>query len=165
MGKLNPNWITGAHSGRACKHEDIYTKVDRKTGKCYAVKLCNPNPTNSEKQVAHRNTFGMINSAVAAWIKSESKASIPSAEYKGLLLKFKNQKTYSTLRGMIMAKKMAVVKDDQTVTITVGGKSWDVEVSGNITSNAPAAGGSGSTGSQNPPAGGGSDAGDEEVIQ
>ena len=27
MGKVYGNWVTGLHSGRACKHDDIYTKV------------------------------------------------------------------------------------------------------------------------------------------
>ena len=50
MGKVQGNWLTGAHSGRACKHENIYTKVDKKTGACYSVKLCNPNTNQTETQ-------------------------------------------------------------------------------------------------------------------
>ena len=30
MGKVYGNWVTGLHSGRACEHDDIYTKVNKK---------------------------------------------------------------------------------------------------------------------------------------
>ena len=32
MGKVSGNWITGAHSGRACRRDDIYTKVKKDQG-------------------------------------------------------------------------------------------------------------------------------------
>ena len=55
MGKVSGNWITGAHSGRACRQDDIYTKVNKKTGACYSVKLCNPNTNWSEAVLNHRS--------------------------------------------------------------------------------------------------------------
>ena len=51
MGKVQGNWITGAHSGRACKHEDIYTKINKKTGACYSVKLCNPCTQQEKREI------------------------------------------------------------------------------------------------------------------
>ena len=62
MGRVNVNWITGVHSGRACRHDNIYTKVDRKTGACYSVALCNPNTNWNEAQLQQRANFGAISS-------------------------------------------------------------------------------------------------------
>ena len=31
MGIVHGNWLTGTHSGRACKHEKVYTRVNKKT--------------------------------------------------------------------------------------------------------------------------------------
>ena len=52
MGIVHGNWLTGTHSGRACKHENVYTRVNKKTGQCYSAQLCNPNPYRNEKQQA-----------------------------------------------------------------------------------------------------------------
>ena len=62
MGRVNVNWITGVYSGRACRHDNIYTKVDRKTGACYSVALCNPNTNWNEVQLQQRANFGAISS-------------------------------------------------------------------------------------------------------
>ena len=38
MGKVSGNWISGAHSGRACRRDDIYTKVNNpRHGLCCKV--------------------------------------------------------------------------------------------------------------------------------
>ena len=37
MGIVHGNWLTGTHSGRACKHENVYTRVNRKTVKSLAA--------------------------------------------------------------------------------------------------------------------------------
>lgn len=56
MGTVKGNWLTGAHSGCACRHDDIYTRVDSKTGKCYSAKLCNPSESVSESQITSART-------------------------------------------------------------------------------------------------------------
>lgn len=128
MGTVKGNWLTGAHSGRACHHDDIYTKVDKKTGKCYSVKLCHPNDSNTALQAAQRNSFGMISAALSAWIK-EQKA-LKSDAYKSLKAQYDRQSKYATLRGYMMAKGMAQVMDDKTVQISAGGNVFSVTVSG-----------------------------------
>ena len=42
MGIVHGNWLTGTHSGRACRHENVYTRVNKKTGQCYSAQLCPP---------------------------------------------------------------------------------------------------------------------------
>ena len=102
MGKVSGNWITGVHSGRACRHDDIYTKVNKKTGACYSVKLCNPNTAWSEKVEAQRNSFGAISSAICEWIKVEKEKN--SADYQKVKKNFDRQVRFATLRGYMFAK-------------------------------------------------------------
>lgn len=143
MGKVHGNWLTGSHSGRACRHESVYTKVNKKTGACYSAKLCNPVSEWTSTQLKQRTSFGQISAALAAFIKAQTAA--PSDQFTALLETFKRQGRYSTLRGYMIAKKMAVVKDNANVTITIGSKAWNVKDDGTITEGA-ASGGSGSTG-------------------
>ena len=115
MGKVYGNWVTGLHSGRACKHDDIYTKVNKKTGQCYSVKLCNPNTNQTESQKKTVSAFGKVNAAVAAWIKAEKAKSTPSEAYLKVVAVFNRQNRYATLRGMIIAKGMYKVENGEVV--------------------------------------------------
>ena len=137
MGKVSGNWITGMHSGRACRHDDVYTKVDRKTGACYSVRLCNPNTNWTERQQQQRASFASISSAICAWIKEGKEKN--SADYLKVKKIYDRQRRYSTLRGMMFSRGMYVVDEDGSVTIDI---------------NAGTMGGSASGGSANP--GGGS---------
>ena len=138
MGKLTGNWITGAHSGRACRHEDIYTKVNKKTGACYSAKLCNPVTVWTEKQLAHRVSFGAISAAISAWIKAESVSG--SEDYMKVKRMFDRQSKFATLRGMMYAKGMYRVEEDGSVVVDVNANSKGVVVV------PPASGGSGGSG-------------------
>ena len=150
MGKVTGNWLTGAHSGRACRHEDIYTRTDRKTGACYSAKLCNPVTEWTETQKAQRVSFGAISSAISAWIKTESVK--PSADYVKVKRVYDRQMKYSTLRGMMYAKGMYRVEKDGSVVVDV-----------NANTKGAVAGGGGDAGSDNPGSGGsgGGTVGDE----
>ena len=138
MGKLTGNWLTGAHSGRACRHEDIYTKVNKKTGACYSAKLCNPVTVWTEKQLAHRVSFGAISAAISAWIKAESVSG--SEDYMKVKRMFDRQSKFATLRGMMYAKGMYRVEEDGSVVVDVNANSKGVVVV------PPASGGSGGSG-------------------
>ena len=130
MGKVYGNWITGVHSGRACRQEDIYTKVNKKTGACYSVKLCNPNTTWSEKVTAQRSSFGAISSALSAWIKAEKEKN--SEDYQKVKKMYDRQIRFSTLRGMMYAKGMYSI--DETGLVTV-------DINANYNASAPSGGG------------------------
>ena len=122
MGKVSGNWITGAHSGRACNHDDIYTKVNKKTGACYSVKLCNPNTDSNETQLKTQGAFALVSKAASQWVKTEKEAN--SADYKKAKQMYDRQTKYSTLRGMIIAKGMYTVSaDKQTVTIDLDART------------------------------------------
>lgn len=133
MGKLSGNWITGAHSGRACNHDDIYTKVDKKTGACYSVKLCNPNTDWSEDQLAQRTSFGAISSAISQWIKTNKvSGASKNADYEKVKKMYDRQSKYSTLRGMMYAKGMYVVSEtDGSVTVDITARTVRATAGGN----------------------------------
>ena len=171
MGIVHGNWLTGTHSGRACKHEKVYTRVNRKTGACYSAQLCNPNPYRNEKQQKVTTAFAVVSAAISAWIATEKAKSTPSEDYKKVKLAFDRQTRYSTLRGMMMAKGMFKVENGKVVVDPNANTSF-ASVSGTVqlpdgsanSGSAPAgSGGSGSqapsgggstSGSQTPPAGG-----------
>ena len=164
MGKVYGNWVTGLHSGRACKHDDIYTKVNKKTGQCYSVKLCNPNTNQTESQKKTVSAFGKVNAAIAAWIKTEKAKSAPSEAYQKAVAVFNRQNRYATLRGMIIAKGMYKVENGEVVVdpnanTTFATISSTVQLpDGSGSANAPASpdSGSGSTSGSQTPSGGGS---------
>ena len=162
MGIVHGNWLTGTHSGRACRHENVYTRVNKKTGQCYSAQLCNPNPYRNEKQKKVTTAFAVISAAISAWIATEKAKSAPSDEYQKVKLAFDRQTRYSTLRGMMMAKGMYKVVDGAVVVDPNANTSF-ATVSASVklpddSANAPAAGGSGSggstSGSQTPSSGG-----------
>ena len=170
MGIVHGNWLTGTHSGRACKHENVYTRVNKKTGQCYSAQLCNPNPYRNEKQKKVTTAFAVISAAISAWIATEKAKSAPSDDFKKVKLAFDRQTRYSTLRGMMMAKGMYKVVDGAVVVDPNANTSF-ASVSASVklpddSANAPAAGGSGSTSGSQTPSGGsnsgsGSDSGSD----
>ena len=170
MGIVHGNWLTGTHSGRACRHENVYTRVNKKTGQCYSAQLCNPNPYRNEKQKKVTTAFAVISAAISAWIATEKAKSAPSDDFKKVKLAFDRQTRYSTMRGMMMAKGMFKVENGEVV-VDVNANTSFASVSASVklpddsgSANAPAAGGSGSgstSGSQTPSGGSNSGSGSD----
>ena len=156
MGKVYGNWVTGLHSGRACKHDDIYTKVNKKTGACYSVKLCNPNTNQTESQKKTVSAFGKVNAAIAAWIKAEKAKSAPSEAYQKAVAVFNRQNRYATLRGMIIAKGMYKVENGEVVVDPNANTTFATISSTVQLPDGSANNGSGSTSGSQTPSGGGS---------
>ena len=140
MGKVSGNWVTGRHSGRACRHDDIYTKVDRKTGACYSVKLCNPNTDWTEMQMRQRTSFGTISSAINTWLKEAQQTS--SADYLKVKRMYDRQTRYSTLRGMMYAKGMYLIDEQGNVTVDINARTQGGTAGGNGGSSGGSSGGS-----------------------
>ena len=148
MGIVHGNWLTGTHSGRACRHENVYTRVNKKTGQCYSAQICNPNPYRNEKQKKVTTAFAVVSAAISAWIATEKAKSSPSDDFKKVKLAFDRQTRYSTLRGMMMAKGMFKVVDGAVVVDPNANTSF-ATVSGTVqlpdgSANAPASPDSGS---------------------
>lgn len=144
MGKLTGNWVTGRHSGRACRHEDIYTRVVKKTGACYSAKLCNPNTNWTETQLRQRTSFGTISSAISSWLKEGKETS--SADYLKVKRMYDRQSKFSTLRGMMYAKGMYRVDDEGVVTVDITASTQGVVAGGGSGSSGGGSGSSGGSG-------------------
>ena len=158
MGKVYGNWITGVHSGRACRQDDIYTKVNKKTGACYSVKLCNPNTNWSEMVTAQRSSFGAISSALSAWIKAEKEKN--SEDYQKVKKMYDRQIRFSTLRGMMYAKGMYSIDESGLVTVDINASyNASAPSGGGVSSQTP--GGSG--GAEDPGSGGSSTGGGDSA--
>ena len=139
MGKVQGNWLTGGHSGRVCRHEAVYTRINKKTGVCTSSKLCNPNPMRNDAQKGVMNKFGLINAALSVWIKEQRVLPTPSEDYQKVVALFERQTRYSSLRGMMLAKGMYKWEDDGTVTVDVASNTDFKSGSDNGPANAPAA--------------------------
>ena len=158
MGKVYGNWITGVHSGRACRQDDIYTKVNKKTGACYSVKLCNPNTTWSEKVTAQRSSFGAISSALSAWIKAEKEKN--SEDYQKVKKMYDRQIRFSTLRGMMYAKGMYSIDESGLVNVDINA-SYNASAPSGSGGSSQTPGGSGGT--EDPGSGGGATDGSDSA--
>jgi len=127
MGIVKGNWLLPTHSGRPCHHENIYTKMNKKTGKCYSVKLCNPSKTVTANQTTQRTEFGKVSQALSVWINANKVSTATDyAIYQGVKAGYDRQCKYSTLRGYMMAKGYATVQTDGSVIITIGTYSKSV---------------------------------------
>jgi len=116
-----------SHSGRPCRHENIYTKMNKKTGRCYSVKLCNPSTKVTANMTAHRTKFGKLNQAINAWIVyAQPSNSADHAHYQSVKTAFDRQYMYSTMRGFMLSKGYAVAQQDGSVIITIGTYSKSV---------------------------------------
>ena len=148
MGKVYGNWLTGVHSGRACRHEDIYTRVNTKTGACYSAKLCNPNTNWTEKQRSQRNLFTLVTMAINSWINENKQSN--SEEYLKVKRLFDRQTKYATLRGMMYSKGMFRVEEDGSVTVDITANTSGAVAGGGGSSQTPPTGGEEGGGSGDP---------------
>lgn len=153
MGKLQGNWLTGGHSGRACRHEAIYTRINQKTGVCTSSKLCNPNPMRNDAQKGVMNKFGLVNAALSVWIKEQRALPTPSEDSQKVMALFERQTRYSSIRGMMLAKGMYKLENGEVV-VDVNANTNFKSVSGTVqlpeggSANSPTApGGSDNSGS------------------
>ena len=154
MAKITPMWLTTGIRGRADRTSNTYTKIDRLTGRVYAVTLRNPRKGKdfNDAQITQNNKFGAMSMGVGAWLRA-AKAADASAEDKAQLEKFvkllRAQHQYPNLMSLIVGKRYAVVNDQLTaVTIKDGQYSKTVQ----FEFNGRPSGNGGST--ENPSAGG-----------
>ena len=133
MAKITPMWLTTGIRGRADRTSNTYTKIDRLTGRVYAVTLRNPRTGKdfNDAQITQNNKFGAMSMGVGAWLRA-SKAADASAEDKAQLEKFvkllRAQHQYPNLMSLIVGKRYATVAADYSaVTIKDGQYSKTVQ--------------------------------------
>ena len=133
MAKITPMWLTTGIRGRADRTSNTYTKIDRLTGRVYAVTLRNPRTGKdfNDAQITQNNKFGAMSMGVGAWLRA-AKAADASAGDKAQLEKFvkllRAQHQYPNLMSLIVGKRYATVAADYSaVTIKDGQYSKTVQ--------------------------------------
>jgi hypothetical protein len=133
MAKIDMMWLNDGMHGRADKTSRTYVKVDRLTGKTYAVTLRNPRTGKDfdNNQIKNNNRFGALCMGVHAWVKLAKAADADAAD-KAQLEKFiktlKAQHQYPNLMSLIVGKRYATVAADySSVTIKDGEYTKTVE--------------------------------------
>ena len=84
MSEIKPMALIESMSKKVCEHSDVYFRTNKKTGKVYTGKLCNPSTKEpSAAQTAARARFAKVSAAVRAILagSSEQKTQLV-AEYK-----------------------------------------------------------------------------------
>ena len=133
MAKISTMWLTDAMSGRADKTSRTYTKVDKITGRTYAVTLRNPvsGKDFNNNQIKANNKFGALCMGISAWVKAAKAADADAADkaqYEKFVKALKSQNNYPTVRALIMGKRYATVNEELTaVTIADGAYTKTVQ--------------------------------------
>ena len=126
-------WLNDGMHGRADKTSRTYTKVDRLTGRTYAVTLRNPRTGKDfdNNQIKNNNRFGALCTGVHAWVKLAKAADADAADkaqYEKFVKALKSQHYYPSVFALIMAKRYATVAADyNSVTIADGEYTKTVE--------------------------------------
>ena len=126
-------WLNDGMHGRADKTSRTYTKVNKVTGRTYAITLRNPRYGKdfTNGQIKANNKFGALCMGVAAWVnlaKAADADAADKAQYEKFVAAVKSQHLYPTVRALIMGKRYATVADDfSSVTITDGSYTKTVE--------------------------------------
>ena len=126
-------WLNDGMHGRADKTSRTYTKVDRLTGRTYAVTLRNPRTGKDfdNNQIKNNNRFGALCTGVHAWVKlakANNADAADKAQYEKFVKALKSQHNYPSVFALIMAKRYATVAADyNSVTIADGEYTKTVE--------------------------------------
>ena len=122
MATIVPLWLNNGMRGRADKSSDTYIRVNRSTGKAYAVTLRHPRTGKdfTDKQITNSNRFGALCKGVNAWMKfakADDASAADRAEYEKLTAMLRSQSTYPHLTALIMAKRYVSVNDSLDAVI------------------------------------------------
>ena len=86
-------------SKKVCMHSDVYFRTNKKTGKVYTGKLCNPSTKEpSENQVKAKARFAKVQAAVRAILAGTSE------QKTQLVAEYNAQNKIGTLFGYAMHK-------------------------------------------------------------
>ena len=99
MAEIKPMALIESMSKKVCEHSDVYFRTNKRTGKVYTGKLCNPSTkAPSAAQTAAKARFAKVTTAVRAILAG-------STEQKTqLVAEYKSQTKYGSLFGYAMHK-------------------------------------------------------------
>ena len=99
MAKIKPMALIESMSKKVCEHSDVYFRTNKKTGKVYTGKLCNPSTKEpSENQVKAKARFAKVSAAVRAILAGSSE------QKTQLVAEYNAQNKYGSLFGYAMHK-------------------------------------------------------------
>ena len=84
---------------KVCEHSDVYFRTNKKTGKVYTGKLCNPSTKEPRAaQIKAKARFAKVVAAVRTILAGSSE------QKTALVSEYKSQHTYGSLFGYAMHK-------------------------------------------------------------
>ena len=98
MAEIKPMALIESMKKKVCEHSDVYFRTNKRTGKVYTGKLCNPSTkAPSAAQTAAKERFAKVVAAVRTILANPTEKAKLEAEYK-------SQTKYGSLFGYAMHK-------------------------------------------------------------
>jgi hypothetical protein len=83
MAKIKPMPLIESMSKKVCMHSDVYFRTNKRTGKVYTGKLCNPSTKEpSAAQIKAKERFAKVVAAVRTILADPAQKASLEAEYK-----------------------------------------------------------------------------------
>ena len=99
MAEIKPMALIESMKKKVCEHSDVYFRTNKKTGKVYTGKLCNPSTKEpSVNQTAARARFAKVQAAVRAILAGTSE------QKTQLVAEYNAQHKIGSLFGYAMSK-------------------------------------------------------------
>ena len=98
MAEIKPMALIESMKKKVCEHSDVYFRTNKRTGKVYTGKLCNPSTKEpSAAQIKAKERFAKVVAAVRTILADPTEKAKLEAEYK-------SQTKYGSLFGYAMHK-------------------------------------------------------------
>ena len=99
MAEIKPMALIESMKKKVCEHSDVYFRTNKKTGKVYTGKLCNPSTKEpSAAQTAAKARFAKVSAAVRAILAGSSD------QKTQLVAEYQKQTRIGSLFGYAMHK-------------------------------------------------------------
>jgi len=99
MAQIKPMALIESMKKKVCMHSDVYFRTNKKTGKVYTGKLCNPSTKEpSAAQTAAKARFAKVSAAVRAILAGTSE------QKTALVAEYRKQTRIGSLFGYAMHK-------------------------------------------------------------
>ena len=99
MSEIKPMALIESMKKKVCEHSDVYFRTNKKTGKVYTGKLCNPSTKEPRAaQIKAKARFAKVVAAVRTILAGSSE------QKTALVSEYKSQHKYGSLFGYAMHK-------------------------------------------------------------
>ena len=98
MAEIKPMALIESMKKKVCEHSDVYFRTNKRTGKVYTGKLCNPSTkAPSAAQTKAKERFAKVQAAVRLILEDATEKAKLQAEFRA-------QRKYGSLFGYAMHK-------------------------------------------------------------